>query len=305
MAARTEKPFSENFSYKDAMDTLCDIIIRSNSIGTRHATPDFGSIQATVARIEHIRLKNIGHPMHSNIRQRCETCALDLHISFIIAWLCRPSLRGRHNLQSKTDVQVQLMEKCIENLLRSVRAFVQLHSLSIVASRSWAVIHNGLSSALLLGLLGETATNGEVRDLLGEILDILSRDPEEQGRQGQDLDLDFELSAPHTRAVTALRRLCNNDSNNFTHNNISNSGGINPKITDDQPQLAMNVERPDDSRGAASNYMDVTGFPGQDDIIQIGNSPLDMFNSIVWNPIDFGDSLLPDYSGSSLEPWMF
>ncbi len=199
---------ADEFSYANAMHVLCDRTLRAISVGAYDSSPTFPTILGTVAGIEDIYLKtDTSNIRLTSIGRRCEICALKLHVSFVIAWLCRPALRQREVSESRTEVQLQLAEKCHTYLLECVRAFVGLHSLSILASRSWAVLHNGLSSALLLGLLGATRTNPEVRELQSEILDIFKLDPDSEKSHGDDKDGNIELSRPHTRIISALRKL--------------------------------------------------------------------------------------------------
>jgi hypothetical protein len=243
--ARAIPELVDGISYTDAMNSLCDITLRSINTRVHHDMPCFTMVLENVARIEDIYLKSIGCRggvgCASSLRQRCENCALNLHISFAIAWLCRPALRNRHSPELRTELQLQLIEKCTKNLLACVRAFVQLHSLSILASRSWAVIHNGLSSALLLGLLGETTTNPEVRESLGEILEILSTESEDEGSQGHDRDGYIELSRPHSRAVAVLRRLYNDHVNNSSQNPVADDGRRSQQASHSQLQSTLNA----------------------------------------------------------------
>ncbi|KAF7919714.1 uncharacterized protein EAE97_011632 [Botrytis byssoidea] len=62
--------------------------------------------------------------------------------------------------------------------------------MSVVTSRSWSIMHNGLSSALLLGLLGGTARDTEVRDLQGKILESYCC--------AQEVYTDYESNTLHT-----------------------------------------------------------------------------------------------------------
>lgn len=203
---------ADGIPYQDAMNLLCDRTLRSIRNRANGNPLEFIAILEDVAGIEDIHWKSIANtetPSRLGIRQRSEISALSLHTSFVIAWLCRPALRNRPNPESRTEIQLLLTEKCKKNLTECIRAFVHLHSLNNLASRSWPVIHNGLSSALLLGLLGATNTNPEVRQVQGEILEILSSESEKNGRE-QGFGGDIELSAPHARALTVLRRLYNN-----------------------------------------------------------------------------------------------
>jgi hypothetical protein len=213
-----ENVLPDKLSYRDAMRLLADKALRSTSTKRHQSSPDFISIANDVARLEDMKLKsgiNSGNTGMLSIQERCESHALDLHISFVIAWICRPAVRGRHQSELRTPLQVQLVQKCNENLVECVRAYVQLHSMSIIATRSWTIIHNALSSALLLGLLGTAATDPEVRQLQGGVLDIFSAPENRQGNR-QELKDDLELSPPHSRAVSVLKKLYNESTSSAT-----------------------------------------------------------------------------------------
>jgi hypothetical protein len=145
----------------------------------------------------------------SSIRERYESHALDLHISFVIAWMCRPALRRGHNVGLTADNRQELIVKCTSNLFGCVRAFIKLNSLSILARRSWAIIHNGLSSILLLSFLDATARIPEVRKLQASVIDVFSVGPEIGGSEGGDID----LSIPHARTLDVLKRLHSQSAN--------------------------------------------------------------------------------------------
>ena len=246
--ARLEVQLSGRLSYTDAMYALCDRTLRIIGVRVHRDKRNFSIILEDVAKIEEIRRQSLGSPHgvpHTlGIRQRTESCALNLHISFIIAWLCRPVLQNHHSPESRTGVQLRLREICNKNLIECIRAFVQLHSLSTLASRSWAVIHNGLSSALLLSLLGQTATNSQVQKLQGQIIHILSTEPNDRGGQGKDVHNNIELSLAHTRAVAALRSLYNDQSNNSAQNSAAGNGGPNQEASENQFHRALNTTVP-------------------------------------------------------------
>jgi hypothetical protein len=237
--AGPESALPDKLSYKDAMRLLADKALRYTGTKRHQRSPDFTSIATGVARLEDMKLKsgiNTESTGMLSIQERCELHALDLHISFVIAWICRPAVRGRHQSESRTPLQAQLAQKCNENLVECVRAYVQLHSMSIIATRSWTIIHNALSSALLLGLLGTAVTDPEVRQLLGEVLDIFSAPEDSQGNR-QDLKDDLGLSPPHSRAVSVLRKLYNESTSSDTVPTIDHTEQSMP---DTQPQLISN-----------------------------------------------------------------
>jgi hypothetical protein len=104
-----------------------------------------------------------------------------------------------------------LADRCKQNLTETVRMYLAMHQLSVIPTRSWAFTYNGLSSAVLLGILGETKTDPEVRQLQGDLIAALSAtaakeqpSPHPGARRS---DLDIELSGPLSRALEALKNI--------------------------------------------------------------------------------------------------
>lgn len=111
------------------------------------------------------------------------------------------------SVAGQNEFQVKLAIKCKAKLIQSVEACVNLNTLSIVVTRSWAVIHNGLTSALLLGLIGETKSDVRVRQLVAEILEIFTSEIEEGEDRLSNIDNGAGTSKGHARALSVLRYL--------------------------------------------------------------------------------------------------
>jgi hypothetical protein len=173
------------------------------------ATPHFPQILDSVKRIEAVHLKSKeGSPNSQlNIEERCQKYALDLHVSFVIAWLCRPALRNCPNVDSIPQIQQELINKCRYNLISCVKAFIGLQSFSIFASRSWTVLHNGLSSLLLLSLLNHGTQAKEVGQLQSDVISILSKDCKNSDIESEEADREITLSRPHGRILKVLKKL--------------------------------------------------------------------------------------------------
>ncbi|KAB8299097.1 hypothetical protein EYC80_001215 [Monilinia laxa] len=276
----TAEDLRDNLSYTEAMRFLCDRTLRSDSLWKYSESPDLAGILEDVSSVEQIRSKSIGlngEPHQLNFVQRCETSILNLHISFVIAWLCRPALRSRDSIK-RTPAHSQLVDKCYKNLVECVRAFVQLHSMSIVASRSWSVIHNGLSSALLLGLLGGTARDPEVRKLQGKILDIFSGGQEIA--TGLDSETNPELSPPHARAIAALRRVYSQ----YDKDDAQISGGRKNPPEDTQEHVYPGQENSTNMEAAPFQPAWYEGPTNE-------FSPLGTLDSIIWDPNTIDESI--------------
>jgi hypothetical protein len=86
--------------------------------------------------------------------------------------------------------------------------YLKMHSLSIIPTRSWAFTYHGLSSAVLLGILGETKQDPEVRQLQGNLISALSvTTAKDQNSHLPKSDKDIELSGPLSRALAALKNI--------------------------------------------------------------------------------------------------
>jgi hypothetical protein len=197
-------------TYIEAMYCMIEGVNRGvNAVQTSR----FDTLIQVVAEIENIFPQAQSHLQTletcANIQQRCEFYALRLHVSFAIAWICRGSVRKRSTLpEVPANHKVTLASKFKHYLVEGLRAFLKLQPLCMLASRSWAFVHNGLSSALLLGLLGETRANSEVRELQGQLIDVLSSNEGTSSRI-VDSESSVTLSRLHSRALSVLKNLYN------------------------------------------------------------------------------------------------
>lgn len=201
---------SEGRSFQLCMDQLTHITLR-NGVNTGDKI-DLASIRSVIVRIEAVGLRVNGRHLESaqitTIQQRCEILLIDLHFAFVMAWLCRPVLRETTIAGQKTPAQQELIDICLKSLRKCLKSFIALQSMCTFASRSWAVIHNGLSSALLLALLGETSRDEAVKGLLDDLLSIFPEMPQTGELRDQQADMmSPNLSAPHMRTLQVLRRI--------------------------------------------------------------------------------------------------
>lgn len=142
---------------------------------------------------------------------RLQYFAIRLHTSFIISVCCRPALLQRDSNRLDAAQRKFLADTCKQNLAETVRMFLAMHQLSVIPTRSWAFTYHGLSSAVLLGILGETKTDPEVRQLQGDLISALSATAAKEQTSPQPhirrSEHDIELSGPLSRALTALRNI--------------------------------------------------------------------------------------------------
>lgn len=197
---------TDGWSYTEAMYKLCSKILEGVN-NDSPIPPDFDQIMAHSLDVENIR-KQVQPQLGQ--KECCKTVqdwlqfyAVRLHTSFVVSVLCRPALRRGDIVGMDHSQKVLLAEKCKQNLTDTVRMYLKMHSLSVIPTRSWAFTYHGLSSAVLLGILGETKTDPEVRQLQGDLIAALSA----TAAKDQTSEKDIELSGPLSRALSALKNI--------------------------------------------------------------------------------------------------
>jgi hypothetical protein len=151
-------------------------------------------------------------------------------------------------------------------LTNTVEAFLGLQNMTPFATRSWSSVHRSLSSALLLGILGEHYRNERARSLLANLVQVLT-----------DITANVdpaELSAPITRSVAALQRLLSLPNPraglpNTASDQGSQSSPTLTTFTAEELNAAFNFEDP------AFNQSPLVG-------LDIDSSPYALMESIVW-----------------------
>ncbi|KAG9883170.1 hypothetical protein KCV05_g20283, partial [Aureobasidium melanogenum] len=131
-----------------------------------------------------------------SVEESLEHWALYLHVSYIVSELCRPAISPS---TASYELSKAFKQTCIDSLVSTVEAFLGLQNITPYARQSWAAVHRSLSSALLLGIMGEHAHNERARRLLGRFVALMSDMQSALDPQ--------ELAAPMERAITALKKL--------------------------------------------------------------------------------------------------
>jgi hypothetical protein len=137
--------------------------------------------------------------------QHLERIALKLHSSYITSELCRPALKEhltaesdsrksslsttatnseRRQSQGKSPPQsapvmgepltTQLRRECIANLMLTIDAYLEAHSLATHATRSWIGIQRAISAAFLLGITQESHYDQHIHNLLRNLEAVIS-----------------------------------------------------------------------------------------------------------------------------------
>ncbi|KKY32505.1 putative fungal specific transcription factor domain-containing protein [Diaporthe ampelina] len=173
-----------------------------------------------------------------------------------------------------------------DNLTETVRMFLAMHQLSVIPTRSWAFTYHGLSSAVLLGLLPETKSDPEIRQLQGDLISALSATAAKEQSSPiphvQKSDKDIELSGPLSRALAALKNI-------YDHGSVMGSSSLDP-----HQDAAMAMAEMQNGSGMQdfSGLPYVTGAPPLEgtDLAPIDPStyiePMELYDSIFWESPD-------------------
>ncbi|KAK4443781.1 fungal-specific transcription factor domain-containing protein [Podospora aff. communis PSN243] len=205
---------TEGWAYLEAMYHLDQIISqRLNPDAIAAAT--YAEIIDNCVAVESIRNKLMlqlrSKDACKSALDRLQHFAIRLHTAFIVSVCCRPALLNRGGTRLDAAQKKLLADRCKANLTETVRMFLAMHQLSVIPTRSWAFTYHGLSSAVLLGLLGETKADPEVRQLQGDLISALSATAAKEQTSPQPhiqkSDHDIELSGPLSRALTALKNI--------------------------------------------------------------------------------------------------
>lgn len=200
----------EEYGYLEAMYNLMYIISRRINPDTM-AGATYEQVMDICSDIKEIpnrlvpriRFKDQG----KTVRDRLQHFAINLHTAFVVSVACRPALR--RDCPFLPEQKQYVAAECKRNLIITVKMFLAMHQLSTIPTRSWAFTYNGLSSALLLGILVNAKTDPEIRNLQGDLIAALSataaKDQEPEGTKKTDKDI--ELSGPLWRALMALRNM--------------------------------------------------------------------------------------------------
>ncbi|KAL9089662.1 MAG: hypothetical protein Q9165_005694 [Trypethelium subeluteriae] len=193
-------------------------------------------------------------------QQQLQHWALYLHVSYILSELCRPAISPGYH---RHEITIAFRETCIESLANTVEAFLGLQNITPFANRSWSSVHRALSSALLLGILGEPARHERARRLLGRLISIM---------EGVTSHIDpAELSAPISRSINALRKL--NVQESMTPRMAANGGDGPTPTTNGSVSSVSGDFKPDDV-----SFIIPSPLMTMDE----DNSPYSLMDSILW-----------------------
>lgn len=222
----------QGLTYHQAMNWMCHITLRHMS-WKRTSEPmpspllllrDLGLVQQALS--PHMRNPCGG----TSLQQIREYHAFQLHLNFTISTLCRPVIAEASPSFFSTDDKACILNQLRVSLQHSGQAYIRYRAVACYARRSWASIHNGLASVLLLSLMKETRDEGVTRDLQDQLIGSIAQGEVGYRLQAGLMAIDL-LSDTHKKALAAiqkLRQLSEHDSSITNHDIVMNDSTRRP-----------------------------------------------------------------------------
>ncbi|GKZ73035.1 hypothetical protein AnigIFM50267_009709 [Aspergillus niger] len=167
--------------HRGYFETLCRLIqvvldMLRGLMFTHHTHLRYHEIREYKQRIERIIAEAAPH---LKSRERCATLGehierteLRLHSSYFISLMCRVSLDPDTPMDEQRREVVR--EDCLTNLINTIEAFIELHSINSHASRTWISLQRTIASAFLLVANNNDQLHPQTWDLIQKLEAVLS-----------------------------------------------------------------------------------------------------------------------------------
>lgn len=198
--------------HRSYFETLCRIIsvvleMLRELMFSHHAHLRYHEIRDYKHRIERIITEAAPHLRYT---ERCTTLAenierteLRLHSSYYISVMCRVALDPYATMDNHRREVIR--NDCLINLINTIEAFVELHSLNPHCSRTWISLQRSIASAFLLVANNNDQIHTHTWDLIQKLERVLADHVYADGEAGQNVRTD---SAKHlASSLRALREV--------------------------------------------------------------------------------------------------
>ncbi|KAL2860752.1 putative C6 transcription factor [Aspergillus lucknowensis] len=162
-------------------ETLCNVIklvlevVRSRMLSP-HSQMSWKTIQGFKERIQTIIIEaapSLRDPKYCTTPTEHLQCAvLKLHSSYFSSELCRPALKS--TADSHDPATARMRADCLDYLMTTVEAYIEMHAVSSHASRSWISLQRAISSIFLLAVTEESKADPRFWTLLRKLKAIVS-----------------------------------------------------------------------------------------------------------------------------------
>ncbi|KAF5649049.1 uncharacterized protein FTJAE_1045 [Fusarium tjaetaba] len=194
-------PTSQRLNYRQAMNWLCHLSFRHlPRLPQTEPVRNYGRLFHDFDDYESSLARHLQDSQSStSIQELQEHYSLIVHRYFLLSTLCRPVLSSQNKGKFSEEESSVILNHFQGALKRSVSAFIKLRSISNLATRSWAFVHNGLASALLLSFIrqGSDAQDQDSQEILAELVKTLTERSDDVG----------QFSAAHKKALRAIQAL--------------------------------------------------------------------------------------------------
>ncbi|PYI16077.1 cellobiose response regulator 2 [Aspergillus japonicus CBS 114.51] len=181
-------------------ETLCRVIglalevVRSRMLSP-HSQLSYKTIQGYKERIQQIMIEAKPHLRDRkyclSATEHLERVVLKLHTSYFSSELYRPALKLTG--ETADPAAASMRADCVNNLMTTVEAYIEMHTVSSHASRSWIALQRAISSIFLLAVTEESKTIPRFWSLLQQLKVIISE------RANAELDFNStDAAAPPT-----------------------------------------------------------------------------------------------------------
>ncbi|CEN60415.1 Putative Fungal specific transcription factor domain protein [Aspergillus calidoustus] len=161
-------------------ETLCQVInlalevVRSRMLSP-HSQMSWRTIQDFKERIQRTMIQAAPYLRDQNYcttaTEHLERAVLKLHSSYFLSELCRPALKSTADTHDPATARMR--SDCLENLMMTVEAYIDMHTVSSHASRSWIALQRAISSIFLLAVTDECKSNTHFWTLLRKLKAIV------------------------------------------------------------------------------------------------------------------------------------
>ncbi|KAL5343819.1 hypothetical protein BJX70DRAFT_393241 [Aspergillus crustosus] len=165
-------------SYFETLSRILGVVLESLRLmlETHHSHLRPHEIRDYVQRIRNIYGETAPHlrfPEHyGTLADNIERAELKLHSSYYISVLCRVSLDPEVSMDERKRESIRY--DCMTSLVQTIEAFIELHSISPYASRTWISVQRTIASAFLLIANSTDQLWSRHRDLLQRLERVLA-----------------------------------------------------------------------------------------------------------------------------------
>ncbi|KAL3463747.1 hypothetical protein BJX64DRAFT_116110 [Aspergillus heterothallicus] len=161
-------------------ETLCQVInlalevVRSRMLSP-HSQMSWRTIQDFKERIQKVMVQAAPYLRDQNYcitsTEHLERAVLKLHSSYFLSELCRPALKS--SADTHDPATARMRADCLDHLMTTVEAYIDMHAVSSHASRSWIALQRAISSIFLLAVTEECKSNAHFWTLLRKLKAIV------------------------------------------------------------------------------------------------------------------------------------